>query len=105
MPAVAELKDNRIASCFRHILVATDFSEASRRALSDALALAAQHNAPLSVLHATPPEPALINLESPAELDLGRQVAQRRMKSSFPTSDRTITLRTSFCEMVPSPKC
>jgi nucleotide-binding universal stress UspA family protein len=78
MPAVAELKDNRIASCFRHILVATDFSEASRRALSDALALAAQHNALLSVLHAIPPEPALINLGSPAEL--GRQMAQRRMK-------------------------
>ncbi|MGA8867201.1 MAG: universal stress protein [Candidatus Sulfotelmatobacter sp.] len=80
MPAVAEWKENRIESCFRHILVATDFSEASRRALSDALALAAQYDARLSVLHAIPPEPALINLESPAELDLGRQVAQRRMK-------------------------
>lgn len=80
MPALAELKNNQIESCFHHILVATDFSEASRRALSDALALAAEYNAPLSVLHAIPPEPGLLNLESPAELNLGRQEAQRQMK-------------------------
>jgi len=80
MPALAELKDKKIGSCFHHILVATDFSEPSRRALSGALALAAKHGAALSVLHAIPPDPSLVNLECPPELDLGRQEAERQMK-------------------------
>jgi nucleotide-binding universal stress UspA family protein len=80
MAAVAELNEKRTESCFRHILVATDFSEASRRALSDALALAARYDAPLSVVHAVPQEPTLINLESPKDLDLARQGSQRRMR-------------------------
>lgn len=80
MAAVAELNPKETGMCFHHILVATDFSEASRRALSDALALATRYEAPLSVLHVIPPELALINLESPRELDMAWQTAQRKMK-------------------------
>lgn len=80
MSTVEEVKENLCPSRFQHILVATDFSEASRRALSDALALAAQHDASLTVLHAIAPEPAVINFEKAAELGRSRQEAQRQMR-------------------------
>src|ERR1700693_1436612 len=49
--AVAEEKSTKTSVTFQHILVATDFSEASRRALCDALALAAENHAQVSVVH------------------------------------------------------
>jgi len=52
---VAELntqsKASKTGAAFHHILVATDFSEPSRRALCDALVLATENNAQLSVVH------------------------------------------------------
>ena len=64
---------------FRHILVATDFSEASRRALCDALTLAADYNAQLSVVHVVHHDRSNATLESPPELDLERAYAQERI--------------------------
>lgn len=52
--AVASLQSQDVAAItqvFHSILVATDFSEASRRALSSALALAARHDAQAAVVH------------------------------------------------------
>ena len=52
---VAELnkqsKASKTCAAFHHILVATDFSEPSRRALCDALVLAAENDAQLSLVH------------------------------------------------------
>src|SRR5450755_1227727 len=52
---VAELckqsKASKTYAAFHHILVATDFSEPSRRALCDALVLATENDAQLSLVH------------------------------------------------------
>ncbi len=64
-----------------HILVATDFSEPSRRALCDALALAAENNAQLSVIHVLQPDRKYGALENPPELDLERIAAERQIKA------------------------
>ena len=57
---VAELnapqKTSGTSVAFRHILVATDFSEPSQRALSEALLLARENNAQLSVIHVLQPD-------------------------------------------------
>jgi len=42
---------------FQQILIATDFSDASQRALAYALAIARRYDSVLSVVHAIPPEP------------------------------------------------
>jgi nucleotide-binding universal stress UspA family protein len=52
----APVKTTGRSAAFRHIMVATDFSEPSRRALCDALALAAKNNAQVSVVHVLPHE-------------------------------------------------
>jgi nucleotide-binding universal stress UspA family protein len=68
-------------AAFRHILVATDFSEASKRALLDASALAQDNNAQLSVVHVLQPDRQWGALENPPELDLERIDAEQRIKS------------------------
>lgn len=82
---IAELKSpitpSRTRSVFRNILVATDFSPASRRALRDALALAAENHAQLSVIHVLQLDRKLATFDSPPELDLERIEAERRIKS------------------------
>ncbi len=82
---VAELKTSsqtaKTSVAFRHILVATDFSEASRRALCDALELAAENNAHLSVVHVLQTDWSYAALESPPELDLERIDAERQIKT------------------------
>jgi nucleotide-binding universal stress UspA family protein len=82
--AVAELKTpsktSETSASFRHILVATDFSEPSRRALCDALVLAAENNAQLSVIHVLQPDFRFAALENPPELDLERIAAEKEIK-------------------------
>lgn len=46
----------------RHILYATDFGEDAGRALPYALSLAEEHHAKLTLLHAAPPEPDVVQL-------------------------------------------
>lgn len=70
----------RTNAAFRHILVATDFSESSRRALCDALMLAAEHNAQLSVIHVLHSNRKYGALENPPELDLERRAAEAQIK-------------------------
>jgi nucleotide-binding universal stress UspA family protein len=82
---VAELntptKTSKTSAAFRHILVATDFSEPSRHALCDALALAEEHKAQLSVIHVLQPDRKYGALENPPELDLERIDAEQQIKT------------------------
>ena len=81
---VAELNTPAKSStsvAFRNILVATDFSEPSRRALLEALTLAAEKNAQLSVVHVVPPDRLKATLENPPELDLERMSAEKQIKT------------------------
>jgi nucleotide-binding universal stress UspA family protein len=74
-------KTSKTSAAFGHILVATDFSEPSRRALCDALALSAESNAQLSVIHVLQPDRKYGALENPPELDLERIAAERQIKA------------------------
>jgi nucleotide-binding universal stress UspA family protein len=75
------LKTSEAGTAFRHILVATDFSEASRRALCDALMLAADSHARLSVVHVLNPDRKYAALEHPPELDLDRIAAEKQIQA------------------------
>jgi len=67
---------------FKRVLLATDFSEASERALTYALALVARYGSDLFIVHATEPQPREpIPLDPlPRELDRARIEAEREMK-------------------------
>jgi len=77
----SELEDSKANATFQHILVATDFSEPSRKALCDALILASEHHAYVSVVHALPADQQSSALDSPPALDLARSNAERQMKA------------------------
>jgi nucleotide-binding universal stress UspA family protein len=80
---VAEMKSTQTqtGAVFSNILVATDFSEPSRRALYDALALARHEKAHLCVVHALVPVFQYVSLENPPELDRERIKAEQRMRN------------------------
>lgn len=67
---------------FKRILLATDFSEASERALSYAIAFCARYMSDLFIVHATVPEPREpIPMDPlPRELDRPRMEGERQMK-------------------------
>jgi nucleotide-binding universal stress UspA family protein len=67
---------------FHHILMATDFSEASERALAGAVALATQNQAHLSVVHVLHTDWRYEVLDNPPEIDLERSDAQRRLEAA-----------------------
>jgi nucleotide-binding universal stress UspA family protein len=82
--AVAELKIQSTPTTqagFRRILVATDFSKVSRRALSEALALAEGTDARVSVAHVLHSDWRYEMLDSPPEIDLERIDAEQRLKA------------------------
>jgi nucleotide-binding universal stress UspA family protein len=64
---------------FHSILVATDFSPASRRALSGALSLAVTNDADVSLVHVFHTDWRYEMLESPPEIDLERTDAQQKL--------------------------
>jgi nucleotide-binding universal stress UspA family protein len=66
---------------FRHILVATDFSKPSRRALCDALALAPENDAELTLIHVLQPYRKYGTLGKPPELELDRMAAEEEMQA------------------------
>jgi nucleotide-binding universal stress UspA family protein len=66
---------------FRNILVATDFSEPSRRALLEALTLATENSAQLSVIHVLPPDPTKATFDNPPELDLEHLAAETQIRA------------------------
>jgi nucleotide-binding universal stress UspA family protein len=75
------LKPSKASGVFHHILVATDFSEPSRRALCDATVLAAENGAQVSVVHVLHKDRRYEVLENPPELDLGRIAAEKELNA------------------------
>jgi hypothetical protein len=57
MSAIAQVHDSPQCIGFKHVLMATDFSDASERALAYALAIAHRYSCALSVVYAIQPEP------------------------------------------------
>jgi nucleotide-binding universal stress UspA family protein len=72
---------SEITAIFRNILVATDFSPASRRATRDALVLAARHHARVSLIHVLHRDRQYGALEQPPELDLARADAESQLQT------------------------
>ena len=65
---------------FHHLLMATDFSEISQRALAGAITLAAQNHALLSVVHVLPRRHEI--LDNPPEINLERMDAQEQLEAA-----------------------
>jgi nucleotide-binding universal stress UspA family protein len=82
MSALTQIHDRKSGIGFKEILVATDFSDGSQRALAHATAIARRYGSELSVVHAIPPEPReQIPLEPlPRELNRRRLEAEEQMK-------------------------
>lgn len=82
MSALAQIHNGKQGIGFKQVLVATDFSDGSERALAYAIAIARRYGSELSVVHAIPPEPRnQIPLEPlPRELDRRRLEAEDQMK-------------------------
>jgi len=78
-PAVAEIPGK--TAFFRRILVAIDFSKASQRALSWAVALAAQHESHLSIVYVGHADWRYEMLENPPEIDLEHSDEVVRIKA------------------------
>ncbi len=76
-----QVKAAKSSEVFHHILVATDFSEPSRRALCDALVLAAENNAQLSVVHVLHSDRNYAAVEDPYELNRERAAAEKEIKA------------------------
>lgn len=65
----------------QNILFATDFSEASERALPFALEFASRYNATLFLVHAVPPMPAVVPVEPvPDQTEMLRRGAEQEMQ-------------------------
>ena len=75
------LQTSQASAAFRHILVATDFSKFSRRALCEGLGLAAENNAQLSVMLVLPADFRFAAGENPPDRDLERSAAEREIKA------------------------
>ena len=82
MSALAEIHDQKQTIGFKHVLIATDFSNASQQALAYALAIARRYGSSLSIVHAIPPGPRdPIPLEAlPRELNRRQFDAEEQMK-------------------------
>jgi nucleotide-binding universal stress UspA family protein len=80
MSATAQASEQKQTG-FKHILIATDFSPASERAVEWALAIARRDGAQLTLVHALTPEPReFVPMDSPPELDRPRLKAEQEMK-------------------------
>lgn len=105
---VAESVRTHTQAVFHHILVATDFSEASHRAFCDALALAGHDRAHVYLVHALPFQMQYLSLEAPPELDTERLDAEKEMKNFLGGMDpghgvdATFLLRGSVQDVVAS---
>jgi nucleotide-binding universal stress UspA family protein len=82
MSALAQIGEQKKIVGFRQVLIATDFSDASERALSYGIAIARRYGSAVSVVHAVPPEPRdQVPLEPlPKELNRRWLEAEQQMK-------------------------
>lgn len=74
---------SQMTGVFHHLLMATDFSDASQHALAGAMTLAAQNRAHLSVVHILRTDWRYEILDNPPEIDLERIDAQRRLETAI----------------------
>jgi nucleotide-binding universal stress UspA family protein len=75
-----ELAIDQKAIAFKHVLMATDFSEPSQRALDFAVAITRRYGSTLSILHAMPPEPYdRVPVGQPLELNRRSLEAETQM--------------------------
>lgn len=81
-PAGNSVATPQATSVFRNILVATDFSAASKRALIDAQNLAAEHGAHLSLVNVVQSDWRYEMLESPPEMACEEADAKQRLESA-----------------------
>lgn len=83
MSALAQIHHQKQGVGFKRVLIATDFSDASRQALAYAIAIARRYSAALSVVHAIVPEPRQPTpLEAlPRERNRRRLEAEQEMKN------------------------
>jgi nucleotide-binding universal stress UspA family protein len=83
MSVLAQIQPQNQSVGFKQVLIATDFSDASRRALAYAIAIARRYSSALSIVHAIPPEPREpIQMEAlPRELNRRRLDAEREMEN------------------------
>jgi nucleotide-binding universal stress UspA family protein len=102
------LETSETSAAFRHILVATDFSEPSRRALCDGLLLAEENHARLSIVHVLHVDRKYSALENPPEIDLDCIDAKERIEAlveefePLRKIDSTFVRRGSVAEQVRS---
>jgi nucleotide-binding universal stress UspA family protein len=82
MSAIAQPQEQKQSVSFKSILVATDFSATSERALGYALAIARRHGSIVTIVHALLPEPRKpVSADPlPRELDRPRLEAEHEMK-------------------------
>jgi nucleotide-binding universal stress UspA family protein len=83
MSALAQIHVQKQSVGFKQVLIATDFSDASRRALAYAIAIARRYSSALSIVHAVVPEPREpIPLDAlPRELNRRWLEAEQEMKN------------------------
>jgi nucleotide-binding universal stress UspA family protein len=81
MSAIAELREQKQSVGFKHVLIATDFSAVSERALAYALPIVRRYGSEVSLVHAIPPEPreSITWDPLPRELDRQRLDAEQEM--------------------------
>ena len=84
MPATAQVVEPKVEGKkigFKHVMVATDFSPASERAVELALAMARRDGARVTIIHALAPQPReFVPMDSPPELDRPRIKAEQRIQ-------------------------
>jgi nucleotide-binding universal stress UspA family protein len=93
---VAELNSKSTVAVFHNILVATDFSASSRRALVDALALPSQGDVRLCVAHVRTQESQHLHLENPPTLNQEQLEDERPMKAFVGNLDPEHKIKTVF---------
>src|SRR6202162_2604689 len=82
MSALAELREQKQSVVFKRVLIATDFSAVSERALAYALPIVRRYGSEVSIVHAIPPEPRVSITWGPLprERDHQRLEAEQEMR-------------------------
>ena len=82
MSAIAHIPEEKISVGFKRVLIATDFSATSERAVAYALAIVRRYRSALSIVHAIRPEPreSITWDPLPRELDRQRLEAEQEME-------------------------
>lgn len=82
MSAIAQIREQKQSVGFKHVLIATDFSAVSERALAYALPIVRRYGSEVSIVHAIPPVPreSITWDPVPREFDRQRLEAEQEMR-------------------------